>query len=383
MKILIILGTRINLGGGMEYYFKDLAQFFNGRHQLTIVEAASGAEYTDLKRYFSNARIVTVGNKNGFDLPSFKDFKSLRKLFLENDVVYYHSGAWNIVYSAILQFLTGTPVVGLAWFITDAQKRFKRGNKLANDSPKAKFATWFFGPSLVRIGRFFKRYQVVSHKDYVYLAKSHKDQERVREITFGIDTSSYDLCEKEGRFTVIFLARLDYQKGADLLPEIFEKISSRIRDFKFRIVGDGPYLELIKELKRTNDNVEMFGYVSKQSEWVRYRKYLCSAHVFISPIRYAGTTIIALESLASGTPVVELECTGTVERIKDGYNGFIVQNIDEMAERISEIYKEWSEGSGYDEMSLHAVESAKLFEQSDKFIEVENLLIETASTKKV
>lgn len=382
MKIVIILGTRLNLGGGMEYYFKEFADFLNGRHEVTIVEAACGQEFTDLKKDFNSAKIITTGNRKGFDFPSLRDFLIFRKLFTDNDVVYYHSGAWNIIYCMFLQFLTRTPVVGIAWFLTDAKKRFNKENAKTGDSAKARFASWLFGPSFIKFGRFFKSYQVVSHEDFIYLSQKYGKKCHISEITFGIETSKYGICPKEKRFTILYLARLDYQKGADLLPELVTKLSTRLKEFNFYIVGDGPYYERIDELRKIYNNVQTFGYVSKQTDWDRYRNFLCSAHVFISPIRYAGTTIIALEALASGTPVVEFESTGTVERIREGYNGYMAKSKSEMIDRIIDVYKLWSAGSGYDELASNALISAKSFEQKDKFQQVEQLITETESNYK-
>lgn len=382
LRILIILGTKLNLGGGMEYYFKDLASFLAPRYDITIVEAESGPEYTNLKGHFHGVKIVSLGNRSGYDLPSISDFVKLRKLFIQNDVVYYHSGAWNIVYSVLLQYLTGTPVLGISWFLTDAAKRFEKENKSRSDSPKTRFATIVFGPSLIRLGRFFKRYQVVSHEDYVFLTNLWKDNQKVREITFGIDTKRYKTCQKEDKFTILYLARLDYQKGADRLPELVKLLNARIEDFNFQIVGDGPFMPQIKTLEHSYKNVQVLGYVSKETEWDKYSRFLCGAHVFLSPIRYAGTTIIALETLASGTPVVEFESTGTKERITDGYNGFKVHSVTKMVDKVFEIHRKWTKGDGYDQMVKNATISVKRFELQDKFHQVENLLIETSVTRK-
>lgn len=366
----------------MEYYFKDLASFLKDRHQVTIVEAEGGSEYTDLKKHFNGARIVSIGNKSGLDLPRLKDFLKMRKLFIQSDVVYYHSGAWNIIYCFILQFLTGTPVVGLAWFLTDAYKRFGKQGRSNGDSAKARFATAIFGPSLIRFGTSFKKYQVVSHEDYVFLADYFRNTTKVEEITFGIQTSKYLPCEKPDIFTVLYLARLDYQKGTDRLLELVQRLNSSIDNYNFYIVGNGPLFNTVEKLRATFTNVKYFGYVNKEEEWEKYSHFLCSAHVFISPIRYAGTTIIALESLASGTPVVEFNSNGTNERIKDGINGYKVGSIQEMANKILEIHKKWSEGQGYDELVVNAINSAKNFELSDKFQQVEQFLVEAAVFKR-
>jgi glycosyltransferase involved in cell wall biosynthesis len=44
-----------------------------------------------------------------------------------------------------------------------------------------------------------------------------------------------------------------------------------------------------------------------------------------------------MESSASGTPTVALKAPGVVETIIDGYNGFLVENIDDFKGKILKI----------------------------------------------
>ena len=46
---------------------------------------------------------------------------------------------------------------------------------------------------------------------------------------------------------------------------------------------------------------------------------------------------MAIEALACGTPVIAYPNGGPSEIVRDGYNGFLVKNTDEMALRIQEI----------------------------------------------
>lgn len=378
MKILIITGVRLNLGGGMEYYIADLVTHLYKKHEFTIVESESGREYVDLKSKLKHAKIIALGNRFGLDLPSILDFLNLRKLFLKVDVVYYLSGFWNEIYSFILQFLTGTPVVGLSWFLTDSEYRFKKNKLKANESARAKLGTLVFGPSLIRIGRFFRRYQVVSKKDYDYLCNRWNNSEKIREIEFGINLSKYTTCHKKTVFTILYMARLDYQKGSDLIPEIFKQVNKKIQDFRLIIVGSGKFEQTLKILAKQNKNIKFKGYISKEDSTKEYMDNLCSSHVLISPLRYAGTTFTTIEALASGTPVIEFDVPGTKERISNGVNGYVVEDLDEMVDRIAEIYLKWLDRNAYEIMAENARKSAQKFDLFDQIRKVEQLLLEAS-----
>ena len=379
MKILIITGVRLNLGGGMEYYIADLVNNLYKKHEFTIVESESGKEFVDLKSKLKHANIISLGNRLGLDLPSFLDFIKLRNLFLKVDVVYYLSGFWNEIYSFLLQFLTGTPVVGFSWFLTDSEYRFKKNKLKENESIRARLGTIIFGPSLIKIGRFFKKYQVVSKKDYDYLCNRWNNRSKIKEIEFGINLNEYGHCQKKPLFTILYMARLDYQKGADLLPNIYEMIRNKILEFNLIIIGSGRLEKAIRELSKQNTNIEFKGYISKNDNKNLYLEYLCSSHVLISPVRYAGTTYTAIESLASGTPVIEFDVTGTRERIIGGYNGYVVENLAEMADRILDIFVKWQDKENYAVMSENSKKSAQKYNLREMLEKVEQLLLEATN----
>ena len=380
MNILIITGVRINLGGGMEYFIKDIIDHLGKRHHITIVEAEFGPEHTNLKEKINGADILSLGNRSGFDIPSLSEFLKLRRLFLRNDVVYYLSGAWNEIYCIILQFLTGTPVIGLSWFLSDIEFRFGKYRKREGNSARARLGTFFFGPSLIRLGKFFRMYQVVSHKDYLYLTKRWKDSGKVREIPFGIDIARYKPCKKRERFTLLYLARLDFQKGADLIPTIYAGIKNKIENFKLIIVGDGKLKGILEEFARDKPEIELRSYIGKESNWGEYSLLMCSAHLLLSPLRYAGTTFTSIEAMAFGTPVIEFDVTGTRERINNGIDGFVVNDEREMIDRIISVYKMWNDSNTYDAFSESALKKAAEFNVKERMDDIEAMFYDVVQS---
>jgi glycosyltransferase involved in cell wall biosynthesis len=70
------------------------------------------------------------------------------------------------------------------------------------------------------------------------------------------------------------------------------------------------------------------------------KKFLADAKAVLMPIQWDDPfPTVALESLASGTPVIAWNRSSLGEIIEDGQSGFLVSSVDEMAARIKEVGK--------------------------------------------
>ncbi|MFH0814992.1 MAG: glycosyltransferase [Candidatus Falkowbacteria bacterium] len=102
----------------------------------------------------------------------------------------------------------------------------------------------------------------------------------------------------ENKFTVIFVGRLIFLKGVDLVIRAAEAL----QDITFVIVGDdGPLLE---DVARASKNMKNLNFVGKV-EYSALSKYYNAADIFLYPARYKEDMARAInESLACGTPVL-------------------------------------------------------------------------------
>lgn len=79
---------------------------------------------------------------------------------------------------------------------------------------------------------------------------------------------------------VLFIGRLSYIEGADLLPPIIEKVLKITDNVVFWVVGDGPLYNVLEQFSRRYvDKVKLFG-------WQTYEVipiFICSADVCIAP----------------------------------------------------------------------------------------------------
>lgn len=120
---------------------------------------------------------------------------------------------------------------------------------------------------------------------------------------------------------VIGVGRFVEQKQFSVLLEAFERLT-RHTDTRLVMVGDGPLktdlMELTVKLK-IEDRVDFLGFVSNPY------KYMRRADLLAISSRMEGHPVVALESLACGTPIVSTDCPGgNSEILNDGEFGELV-----------------------------------------------------------
>lgn len=134
---------------------------------------------------------------------------------------------------------------------------------------------------------------------------------------------------------VLAVGRLCYQKGFDMLVDVWRKVCDVVPDWTLRIVGSGESEDAlrarIKELA-LDSRVEIVS--AKASEMPAIYR---DASILVMSSRYEGLPMALLEGQASGLPIVSFACKcGPKDIIHDGVDGYIVPegDIDAMAEKI-------------------------------------------------
>lgn len=122
---------------------------------------------------------------------------------------------------------------------------------------------------------------------------------------------------------VLFVGRMVYQKGPDLLLEAIPHILPERGDAKFVFVGDGDmrrYLEWRASNLRVAHATRFLGYVSEKELLDLYR----ACDVVCVPSRNEPFGIVVLEAWSAGKPVVAVNHGGPGEIIWHGVNGYKV-----------------------------------------------------------
>ncbi len=137
-------------------------------------------------------------------------------------------------------------------------------------------------------------------------------------IPNGVDLHLINAIKPSNKlFDVLFVGRLIPEKNVDLL------LQSMPHNKSLGIIGDGPEKERLIRLSKKLETSVTFKPLLPYDELIGLMK---SADALILPSSREGFGIVALEALASGTPVITVnsKSNATKDLITDGKNGFIV-----------------------------------------------------------
>lgn len=140
-------------------------------------------------------------------------------------------------------------------------------------------------------------------------------------LPFLIDEKSSLLCKR-----IISIGRFDYEKGNDLLLQVWKKVEKQMPDWQLDIYGNGnrePYLLQMRQLEIDSSRCHLYGPINDVK-----KEYLDSS-VFVLPSRYEGFGLVLIEAMACGVPVVSFDCeNGPRSIITNGADGFLIPTFD-------------------------------------------------------
>jgi glycosyltransferase involved in cell wall biosynthesis len=135
-------------------------------------------------------------------------------------------------------------------------------------------------------------------------------------------------------FTLVCVARLNQQKGIDILIQAMARVLRDGVPCKSLIVGDGPLRDELMEQVR---EMGLSGHVFFEGFHEDVRPYLQASSAFILTSHMEGLPLSLLEAMACGLPSIVTDVGGNAEVITHGVHGLIVRpgSIDAVAEAIT------------------------------------------------
>jgi glycosyltransferase involved in cell wall biosynthesis len=134
----------------------------------------------------------------------------------------------------------------------------------------------------------------------------------------------------------VFLSvgRLEFNKGFDVLAAALARMPAgtlqQASPWHWVIVGAGPYrraLERAVAAHGLEQNVLWAGRVPEAELHAWYE----AASLFVHPTRYEGSSLVTLEAMAHGRPVVATRAGGLPDKVRPGINGWLADPGDPQA----------------------------------------------------
>lgn len=366
--------------GGMNVYVRELSRELGKRgHRVDVFTRFQDEETAQVEVFGENARVVHLeaGPKAAYDknkLPLHVDEfveqieEYARQEGITYDVIHSHYWVSGLV-AHELKMRWGVPFVQMFHTLGELKNSVAKGvaDREVGERIRGEGSVMRWADRLVAATPLEKEHMVC-----LYGAEPAK----IKVIPAGVDTNIFYPRDREavrellglpGLETpiLLFVGRIERLKGIDTLLESVAVVSKYCsgRDLKVLIVGGGGQTEdenaelhRVVELHRDlnlEEQVEFVG--SKPQEMLPL--YYSAADVTIMPSHYESFGLVAVESMASGTPVIASNVGGLSFTVVDGETGYLVEqeNHFQLAERVHTLLKnsELRERMG-EQASVHA-----------------------------
>ena len=255
------------------------------------------------------------------------------------DIVHIHGAYWRIL-----------PMLLVARLVR--RKSVVKMTQLGTDDPQT-IRGRRFGRVLYRTLALTDAVVSTSHDLALSYHHSSLPPDKLVQIPNGVNTDLFHpvddslRCEIRSRLNlpqnaqlIIFVGRVGYRKGADILLRAWTTVTGKHPDAWLVLVGpigensptlkDGPPIEhWLTEVPQTLP----LGYRAD------VRDYLRAADIFVLPTRMEGLPNALLEAMATGLSCVASNVGGNVDLIVDGENGLLFEsgNVEHLANAIAEL----------------------------------------------
>lgn len=128
----------------------------------------------------------------------------------------------------------------------------------------------------------------------------------VRELTIAIGSHQVP----EGARILLFVGRLEFQKGIDILSQNGVALLNRLPEHHLVVIGDGSLRPLLEALAK---HPELVGRVHCLGQRSDVQAWMVRSELLILPTRYEGMPNVLLEAMSSGLPVVATRAEGVAE----------------------------------------------------------------------
>lgn len=137
----------------------------------------------------------------------------------------------------------------------------------------------------------------------------------------------FELKNRQNSQEILFLARVEANKGIFLSLDVFKKIKEKFPNSSLLVAGNGTALEEAKQKARI-ENIEGITFTGKISG-DRLKKAFASAAIYLLPTFHGeGMPTSILEAMSFGIPIITRPVGGVVDFFEEGKMGFLVESLN-------------------------------------------------------
>ena len=305
------------LAGGVEVHLEELGQRLASRHgiELTVLCAAFPGAKTE--EYRSGIRFVRFGNRFSYyaQLPGRS-----RREWATGDYDLVIENLCKLLFFSQL-YLPAAPKLGLVHHLFGLSA-FRQVSL-----PIASFVT--LSEALLPLAYRRWPFVVVSPSTRDDLRARFLPADSIRVIPNGLDHGRFcpDPTVPVEPGLIVFVGRLEYYKGVDVLLEAWRLVSEKHEGARLVLVGAGTAADDLRARAAQSPGATRMtftGFVSEAEkiDWMR------RASVVVQPSHKEGWGLTVLEANACGTPVVATDVPGLRDSVRPGLNGVRVARAD-------------------------------------------------------
>lgn len=330
MKVALI-HDHLAQAGGAEKVLQVFCEMFPDAPIYTLLY-----EPQNVDRHFKNRRILTSIIQR---LPGGVKHYQWYMPFMPMAVEFFNLTDYDVVISDASAFakgvITGTNTLHLCYCHTPTRYLWDYSHQYIEELPYNKYFKKVISLVLNYIRLWDKG--AADRVDY-YIANSKTIQKRIakyyrRESTViypPVETEKFSVSAEPGTYFLVG-GRLAPYKRVDLVVEAFKKLG-----WPLKIFGDGVDLNRLKQLAQGVSNIEFLGRVSEEEKANLYQG--CKAFIYPQEEDFG---ITAVETMASGRPVIAYKKGGAMETVIEGKTGlfFTDQTIESLVDALERFEK--------------------------------------------
>ena len=190
-----------------------------------------------------------------------------------------------------------------------------------------------------------------------------------KEIVLKSEKRSLGNDKKMENFTFVTSGRLTKQKGYDRLLEAVSRLRKKSYRFQVIIIGCGEEqqaLELQIHKEGIEKYVQLLGYMDNPFPVIK------KADCFVCSSRAEGFSLVILEAMILGLPIISTNCSGPNELVADSQYGVLVDNsVDGICEGMKCVL----DNPDYlEDLRRKSLERAKSFDLEQTMMKIEEVL---------